>query len=104
MEEEVKKANNKVHLMFTLGRDIKQQLKKDNNENKLDGYIYKMLNCIKTNNKNEFTDIIIRTLWSMGKDVPEILVRNNDDIEWQELGHSFIAGLTSKYEKKEEVV
>jgi len=104
MEEEVKKANNKVHLMFALGRDIKQQLKQDNNENKLDGYIYKMLNCIKTNNKNEFTDIIIRTLWSMGKDVPEILVRNNDDIEWQELGHSFIAGLTSKYEKKEEVV
>lgn len=104
MEEKVKKANNKINLMFSLGREIKDKLRKDNNENKLDGYIYKMLNCIKTNNKDDFTDIAIRTLWSMGKDIPEILVKNNEDITWQELGHSFIAGLTSNiYEKKDEV-
>lgn len=95
MREEVEKANNKIGLMYSLGKEIKQTLSKENNENKLDGYIYKMLNCIKTNNKSEFTDIIIRVLWSMGKDVPQIIVRNNEDTEWQELGHSFIAGLTS---------
>ena len=31
----------------------------------------------------------------MGKDVPQILVKNNENVEWQELGHSFIAGLSS---------
>ena len=95
VEEEVKNANKISYKMFMLGSEIHTKLKKDRNENKLDGYIYKMLNCIKTNNKNEFIDIAIRILWSSGKDIPNILVRNNENISWQELGHSFIAGLTS---------
>ena len=95
MNDEVKSANKQIGLMYAIGVEIKETLKSQNNENKLDGYIYKMLNCIKTNNKNEFTDVAIRILWSMGKDVPQILVKNNENVEWQELGHSFIAGLSS---------
>ena len=95
MNDEVKSANKQIGLMYAIGVEIKETLKSQNNENKLDGYIYKMLNCIKTNNKNEFTDVAIRILWSMGKDVPPILVKNNENVEWQELGHSFIAGLSS---------
>lgn len=102
VEDELKKANNKIHVMFTLGNEIHDQLKKDNNANKLDGYIYKMLNCIKTNNRKDFTDVAIRVIWGAGKDIPEILVKDNENINWQELGHSFIAGLTSsKYVKEE---
>lgn len=104
VEEELRKANGKTYTMFMLGNQIHNDLKKDNNENKLDGYIYKMLNCIKTNNKNDFVDVAIRIIWSSGKDIPEILVKNNENVSWQELGHSFIAGLTSqKSQKKEEV-
>lgn len=95
MNDEVKSANKQIGLMYAIGVEIKETIKSQNNENKLDGYIYKMLNCIKTNNKNEFTDVAIRILWSMGKDVPQILVKNNENVEWQELGHSFIAGLSS---------
>ena len=95
MNDEVKSANKQIGLMYAIGQEIKETLKRQNNDNKLDGYIYKMLNCIKTNNRNEFTDVAIRILWSMGKDVPQILVKNNENIEWQELGHSFIAGLSS---------
>lgn len=103
VEEEIKKANAKSHVMFLLGNEIHDKLKKENNENKLDGYIYQMLNCIKTNDKNGFVDIAIRIIWSARKDIPEILVKNNENINWQELGHSFIAGLTSpKYVKKGE--
>lgn len=103
MDETIKKANNKLKVMYILGNEIYEQLEKDNNENKLDSYIYKMLNCIKGNRKNEFVDTAIRVIWSVGKDVPEILVKNNEEVEWQELGHSFIAGLTrSKYVKDEE--
>lgn len=103
VEEKIKKANNKIHYMFSLGNDIHDELKKSNSENKLDGYIYKMLNCIKTNNKNDFIDIAIRIIWSSGKDIPEILVKNNENINWQELGHSFVAGLTStKYRKEDD--
>lgn len=102
MDDEVKKANKQIGLMYAIGQEIKEILKNQNSENKLDGYIYKMLNCIKTNNKNEFTDVAIRILWSMGKDVPQILVKNNENIEWQELGHSFIAGLSSNINKNKE--
>ena len=103
MNEQIKSANAKLHVMFTLGNEIYDELKKQNNENKLDSYIYKMLNCIKGNRKDEFTDTAIRVIWSVGKDVPEILVKNCEEVDWKELGHSFISGLTqSKYIKNQE--
>ena len=103
VDDTIKKANNKLTVMYILGKEIYKQLEKDNNENKLDSYIYKMLNCIKGNRKNEFVDTAIRVFWSVGKDVPEILVKNNEEVEWQELGHSFIAGLArNKNEENEE--
>ena len=104
VSETIEKANKKSHLMFTLGNEIYEKLKKENNENKLDSYIYKMLNCIKGNRKDEFMDTAIRVIWAVGRDVPEILVKNNEEIQWQDLGHSFIAGLTQeRYRKNEEV-
>lgn len=104
MNEQIKSANAKLHVMFTLGNEIYDELKKQNNENKLDSYIYKMLNCIKGNRKDEFVDTAIRVIWSVGKDVPEILVKNCEEVDWKELGHSFISGLTqSKYIKNQEV-
>lgn len=72
------------------------KLKKDKNENKLDGYIYKMLNSIKGNRKTEFVDTAIRVIWSIGKDIPEILTKNNEGVDWKELGQSFISGLTQE--------
>ena len=103
VKEKIEKANARIHVMFVLGNEIHDKLKEENNENKLDGYIYQMLNFIKTNNKSGFIDIAIRIIWSFGKNTPEILVQNNENLKWQELGHSFIAGLTSpKYLKKGE--
>lgn len=80
------------------------KLKKDNNENKLDSYIYKMLNSIKGNRKDEFIDTAMRVIWSQGKDIPEILIKNNEGVDWKGLGHSFVAGLTQErylYNKEE---
>ncbi|MGN1298206.1 MAG: type I-B CRISPR-associated protein Cas8b1/Cst1 [Clostridia bacterium] len=104
LEEKIEKANNKLKVIFILGNNIYAELKKNNNENKLDGYIYKMLNSIKGNRKDEFIDTAIRVIWSSGKDIPEILIKNNEGVDWKELGHSFIAGLTQAgYIKNEEV-
>lgn len=103
MEDVIKKANNKLKVMYMLGNEIYEKLEKENSTNKLDSYIYKMLNCIKGNRKNEFVDTAIRVIWSIGKDVPEILVKNNEEVDWKELGHSFVSGLTrGKYVKNEE--
>ena len=103
VEDVIKKANGKLKVMYMLGNEIYEKLEKENSENKLDSYIYKMLNCIKGNRKSEFVDTAIRVIWSAGKDVPEILVKNNEEVDWQELGHSFVSGLTrGKYVKNEE--
>lgn len=104
VEEKIEKANKKLNVMFYLGNEIYRDLDKNNNKNKLDGYIYKMLNSIKGNRKDEFIDVAMRVIWSSGKDIPEILIKNNEGVGWKELGHSFIAGLTQiGYIKNEEV-
>ena len=71
----------------------------------LDGYTYKMLNSIKAGNKKEFMDIVIRLHMAMGKDVSPIFIETmqTTGLDFESIGHSFLAGLISnKYEKKEE--
>ena len=66
-----------------------------------------MLNSIKSGNKKEFMDIVIRIHMSMGKDVSPIFleVMQNSDLDFESIGHSFVSGLISnKLEKNNEEV
>lgn len=97
--------NKKLYALYKLGIEIHEQLKKEHAENKLDGYTYKMLNSVKAGNKKEFMDTIIRLHIAMGKDVSPIFIETMQDtgLDYESIGHSFLAGLISnKYEKKEE--
>ena len=49
VKKELEEANKIMDRMFYLGKEIRADLENKKNENKLDGYIYRMLNCIKTN-------------------------------------------------------
>ena len=103
--EDIKKNNDKLYVIYNLGVQIHEELKLNNEDNKLDGYTYKMLNSIKAGNKKEFMDIIIRLHMAMGKDVSPIFIETmqTTGIDFESIGHSFLAGLISnKYEKKEE--
>lgn len=106
VEEKIKKNNAKLNVLYNLGTEIHEELKRNNEANKLNGYTYKLLNCIKVGNRKEFMDIIIRIHMSMGKNVSPIFleVMQDSDLDWEGIGNSFLAGLISdKYEKKEEV-
>lgn len=106
VEEKIKKNNAKLNVLYNLGTEIHEELKRNNEANKLNGYTYKLLNCIKVGNQKEFMDIIIRIHMSMGKNVSPIFleVMQDSDLDWEDIGNSFLAGLISdKYEKKEEV-
>lgn len=106
VEEKIKKNNAKLNVLYNLGTEIHEELKRNNEANKLNGYTYKLLNCIKVGNRKEFMDIIIRIHMSMGKNVSPIFleVMQDSDLDWEDIGNSFLAGLISdKYEKKEEV-
>ena len=103
--EEINKNNDKLYVLYNLGIKIHEDLKRKGEENKLDGYTYKMLNSIKVDNKKEFMDIVLRIHMSMGKDVSPIFIETmqDTDLDFESIGHSFLAGLISnKYEKKED--
>lgn len=103
--EDIKKNNDKLYVIYNLGVQIHSELKNKGEDNKLDGYTYKMLNSIKAGNKKEFMDIVIRLHMAMGKDVSPIFIETmqTKGLDFESIGHSFLAGLISnKYEKKEE--
>ena len=103
--EDIKKNNDKLYVIYNLGVQIHEELKSKGEDNKLDGYTYKMLNSIKAGNKKEFMDIVIRLHMAMGKDVSPIFIETmqTTGLDFESIGHSFLAGLISnKYEKKEE--
>ena len=103
--EDIKKNNDKLYVIYNLGVQIHSELKNKGEDNKLDGYTYKMLNSIKAGNKKEFMDIVIRLHIAMVKDVSPIFIETmqTTGLDFESIGHSFLAGLISnKYEKKEE--
>lgn len=103
--ENIKKNDDKLYVIYNLGIQIHEELKHNNEDNKLDGYTYKMLNSIKAGNKKEFMDIVIRLHMAIGKDVSPIFIETmqTTGLDFESIGHSFLAGLISnKYEKKEE--
>lgn len=105
MYERIKKNNAKLTVLYNLGVSIHEGLKAKNEDNKIDGYTYKMLNSIKAGNKKEFMDIVIRIHMSMGKDISPIFleVMQDTDLDFESIGHSFVSGLISnKFEKKDE--
>ncbi len=105
MDERIKKNNDKLYVLYNLGVSIHEELKAKKEENKIDGYTYKMLNSIKAGNRKEFMDIVIRIHMSMGKDVSPIFleVMQDTDLDFESIGHSFVSGLISnKFEKKNE--
>lgn len=105
MSERINKNNDKLYVLYNLGIAIHEELKSKHEENKIDGYTYRMLNSIKAGNKKQFMDIIIRIHVSMGKDISPIFleVMQDTDLDFESIGYSFISGLISdKYEKKNE--
>lgn len=106
VEEKISKNNAKLSVLYKLGTEIHEELINKKEENKLNGYTYKMLNSIKLGNKKEFMDIIIRIHMSMGKNVSPIFleVMQDSDLDLESIGHSFLSGLISKrYVKEGEV-
>ncbi len=103
--EEIEKNDAKLKVLYNLGIQMHEDLKRTGEENKIDGYTYKMLNSIKAGNKKQFMDIVIRIHMSMGKDVSPIFIETmqTEGLDFESIAHSFLAGLISnKYEKKDE--
>lgn len=105
MEEQIKNNDNKLSIIYNIGISTRENLKKKNMENKVDGYIYRMLNCVKQGNKNDFMDIVIRIHIAMEDSVSPIFIEalKEEGLKFEDIGNAYLAGLASeRYEKKED--
>lgn len=103
--EEIKKNDAKLKVLYNLGVQMHEDLKRTGEENKIDGYTYRMLNSIKAGNKKQFMDIVIRIHMSMGKDISPIFIETmqSEGLDFESIAHSFLSGLISnRYEKNSE--
>lgn len=104
MEEEIKANNKKLSALYNIGISTREEFINKKIENKLDGYIYRMLNCIKQGDRNEFMDIVIRLHISIEKSVSPIFIESmkEEGLAFEDIGHSYLSGLASERYKKEE--
>lgn len=103
--EDIKKNDNKLKVVYKLGIQIHEKFKANNQNNKLNSYIYKLLNIIRAQDEKGFMYMIIKLHMATGESVSPIFVEavQSQGLDFETVGYSFIEGLISdKYEKKEE--
>lgn len=98
-------AQKSLNFIYSQGIKIAEVYRGNKAENKLPGICYRLLNATKAENKKEIMDTIIRIYMSAEKEIPYVFldIMKEEKLDYQEIAHSFIAGLNSKErEKKEE--
>ncbi len=68
-------------------------LKKDPNTGKIPGISYRLLNALKTGNRNMFMDLVLNCYMYVGREVPSIIteVLREDDAIFATIGYAFVA-------------
>ena len=104
MKETIQENNKKLAALYNIGISTREEFKNKKIENKLDGYIFRMLNCIKQGDRNEFMDIVIRLHISIEKSISPIFIESmkEEGLAFEDIGHSYLSGLASERYKKEE--
>ncbi|WP_010248767.1 type I-B CRISPR-associated protein Cas8b1/Cst1 [Acetivibrio cellulolyticus] len=76
------------------GYYLREAYKSKNSENKLNGISYRLLNALKTSNKNMFMDTILNCYLYTGKPVPTFITEClKDDNVFKTIGYAFVTGL-----------
>jgi CRISPR-associated protein Cst1 len=76
------------------GYYLREDYKGKKSENKLNGIAYRLLNALKTNNKDMFMDTILNCYLYVRKEVPSIFLDAlRDDLAFKTIGYAFVTGL-----------
>lgn len=76
------------------GYYLREAYKSRNSENKLNGISYRMLNALKTNNRNMFMDTILNCYLYTDKPVPTFITDClRDEHVFKTIGYAFVSGL-----------
>ncbi len=83
-----------VKISSSSGYYLREAYKAKNSENKLNGISYRLLNSLKTNNKNMFMDTILNCYLYTNKPVPTFITEClKDDNVFKTIGYAFVTGL-----------
>ncbi len=101
-------SDKKIYAMKQMGLKLKKGYKDE--QNKIQGIAYRLLNSLKTKNIDGFMDVMINCHMHIGQEVPTLFVECIDDPDrFQALGYAFILGFMgeeynpeSKQESKNE--
>lgn len=93
-----------LNFIYMRGKKIGKAIKNENQENKIQGIVYKLLNAAKSNNRADFMDIVLRIHLTYGQEVPILFldVFKEEKLSFDEIAHSFITGMLGKEDEKEE--
>ena len=76
------------------GENFKELYKKKSNERKIIGISYRLLNALKTSNRDLFMDVLLNCCSYLGIEVPALFLKSfESDEQFKTLGYSFVSGM-----------
>lgn len=95
------KGNDIVKEANISGYHLRENYKGKDAGNKLPGISYRLLNSLKTDNKDMFMDVVLNCYLYVKKQVPKIIVGAlKDDDVFKTVGYAFVAGLIDEKSNK----
>lgn len=84
------------------GYHLREQYKSKEADNKLSGISYRLLNALKTDNKDMFMDVTLNCYLYVRKEVPRVFMDAlKDDDSFKTIGYAFVAGLIDEKKSKD---
>ncbi|QAT39139.1 type I-B CRISPR-associated protein Cas8b1/Cst1 [Clostridium sp. JN-9] len=84
------------------GYHLREEYKSKEADNKLPGISYRLLNALKTDNKNMFMDVTLNCYLYVRKEVPRVFIDAlKDDDAFKTIGYAFVAGLIDEKKSKD---
>lgn len=91
-------SNLEKRYVWALVKSAEQVKNKIGNDKKAQGIAYRLLNAVRSNDKNTFMDTVMRTYISCDLEIPGILLEalHENKLDFATVGNAWIAGLISK--------
>ncbi len=99
--KEIKEEQNLIHQAKTAGYLVRIKYQEKDSENKLPGICYRLLNALKTSNKNMFMDVALNCYLYIKSSVPWVITDSlSNDKDFSTMGYAFVASLIDDSDKK----
>ena len=91
---DTRKQKRYIWALVKSGEEVKESM----GEKKAQSIAYRLLNAVRSNNKNTFMDTVMRTYISCDKQMPGLLLEamHENEMDFATVGNAWIAGLVSK--------